>query len=548
MARRYGQSSLSSLISSARASAAKRENLEDQLAAYEYDLSAKTPEDFARYAERLTKRLAAVQNTDASKALEIQKKITSAQRAYTSSEISRASMNVNYGKMTDRDKYNKLAELYGRAIENGDENLAQRLEAQAATLSMKIQNAGGGGGRGGGGGGSGSTASKKGYDKSLTEIERAIASVERARERGTLTDKEFYQGTRDDPRGISELYNLKRQILEQASQDPNVADDARATYDYKRQELEVDNKYRAALDRQSYAARFKQGEDPTIAKYDKYGNLTFEDKKVVARTGGDFMSQLVNEKYTPNADSLRAGNDGQFVRIQRKFGNETQDVLIPVNLSDYNPQLKGFGSFLYATDPGTGKQYVISGDGEAKEFDLSKPETLNSQLFADASTAAEKKGSGLGASVSNLLGMAESKRKFNEFNAFRATTAQQLRALGREDLAKQAEALGLQNSPGFIARGSGAFAKMGNYKSEIESLLRIAQAEDASRKALAALPKALPSAPTPTINWRAGTVQGSVGPRAIPAPVVKASNQPGTKEFTARLIPGFSNYEKIMGR
>lgn len=140
--RRYGNAgSISSLISSARASYEREQSYQDQIAAYEWDLSAKTAEDHDKYVAYLNKRKKDLDVRDPAKALTVAGKINSARSTFTSNELQRQSIAINYGTATDSDKYNKMFALYQNAVGNGDYDLAQNLEAQLGTLQMKIQNA-----------------------------------------------------------------------------------------------------------------------------------------------------------------------------------------------------------------------------------------------------------------------------------------------------------------------------------------------------------------------------------------------------------------------
>lgn len=142
MARRYGNAgSVSSLISSARAAYEREQAYQDQIAAYEWDLSAKTAEDHDKYVAYLTKRNKELEARDPAKALTFASKINSTRSSFASKEIQRASIAVNYGQGTDSDKYNKMMGLYQNAVNNGDYDLAQNLEAQLGTLQIKIMNA-----------------------------------------------------------------------------------------------------------------------------------------------------------------------------------------------------------------------------------------------------------------------------------------------------------------------------------------------------------------------------------------------------------------------
>lgn len=178
--RRYGNAgSVSSLISSARSAYEREQAYQDQIAAYEWDLSAKTAEDHDKYVGCLTKRNKELETRDPAKALTVASKINSTRSSFASKEIQRASIAVNYGQGTDSDKYNKMMGLYENAVNNGDYDLAQNLEAQLGTLQIKIQNARSAAASAGAAASSAAyTATKKGVTAKLDPINRALKVLE----------------------------------------------------------------------------------------------------------------------------------------------------------------------------------------------------------------------------------------------------------------------------------------------------------------------------------------------------------------------------------
>lgn len=197
---------VSSLLRAARAAQARQASLEDSIAAYEYDLSPKDQAAYDKYAGYLNRRLSLTQNTDPAKALNYQKTLTTANRSFTSSELSRATTQVMYGAIDDRSKLNTMLNLYQRALANGDENLAQRIESQAATLQNKILNTGR---AGGGGGGGGDTATKKGINNQVSEIDRELKRLELDFSRNQMTDSAYIAKK-------TALYDAKNNVLSNA--------------------------------------------------------------------------------------------------------------------------------------------------------------------------------------------------------------------------------------------------------------------------------------------------------------------------------------------
>ncbi len=125
-------------------------NQEDQQLDYEWSLSDKSPEALAFYTSHYQQRMNNPQ-ADPQKQLTYQKRITSANKAYTSNEIQRATIEVLEGRQSEQFKINTLENLYVQAYQNGDYDLAQTLRIQIDNAYIKQQSAAGGYGGGGGG-------------------------------------------------------------------------------------------------------------------------------------------------------------------------------------------------------------------------------------------------------------------------------------------------------------------------------------------------------------------------------------------------------------
>lgn len=129
---------VSSLLKSAASRRQKIQDQNDAFAAYEWDNSAQTYQDFVQYSKYLSNQAKNV--SDPSKLLSYQTKIRSAQRSYTSNEIQRQTQSVTEGRGTIDDKMNTVRGLYQRAVANGDMNLAQNLISTWDSLSVQKQN------------------------------------------------------------------------------------------------------------------------------------------------------------------------------------------------------------------------------------------------------------------------------------------------------------------------------------------------------------------------------------------------------------------------
>lgn len=141
-------------------------NQEDALRDYEWTLSEKSAEDFAAYTQHYKDRMNNP-NADGDKMLTYQKRLTSANKAYTSNAIQRASIDIIEGRQPEEYKIGVLEDMYRQAYAIGDMDLAQSLRYQLDNQYVQMQNrqllemAAYGRGGSGGYGGSGSDADLK---------------------------------------------------------------------------------------------------------------------------------------------------------------------------------------------------------------------------------------------------------------------------------------------------------------------------------------------------------------------------------------------------
>lgn len=131
-------SSISSLLRSAQSAQDKIKSFNDAMAAYQWDNSLKTYDDFVAYSNYLQSQAAT--SADPMDQLTYQKRINTARSGYISNEIQRQSINVIEGAGSNTDKYNKMVNLYYQAADAGQYDLAQSLRLQLDNLSVTIQN------------------------------------------------------------------------------------------------------------------------------------------------------------------------------------------------------------------------------------------------------------------------------------------------------------------------------------------------------------------------------------------------------------------------
>lgn len=129
---------VTSLLRSAQAAQKKIQAQKDAQVAYDYSISAKTYDDYTKYADYLQKRSKSV--SDPSTALTLQKTFDGAYKSYVSNEIQRATINTLEGRGTSIDKYNKIYSFMDQAMQSGQYDLAQTLNLQLDNLYVNIQN------------------------------------------------------------------------------------------------------------------------------------------------------------------------------------------------------------------------------------------------------------------------------------------------------------------------------------------------------------------------------------------------------------------------
>jgi hypothetical protein len=138
---------VSSLLRTAQAAQTKLLAYNDQAAAYDWGLSAKTQDDLNTYLGYLQKRqdrINALPGADTSttaqkQALALQQKMVDARRSFSSAEIQRATIDTLQGTGSDQNKMDKLNQLMGQAAQTGDANLFQTLDSTRSSLSKSMQ-------------------------------------------------------------------------------------------------------------------------------------------------------------------------------------------------------------------------------------------------------------------------------------------------------------------------------------------------------------------------------------------------------------------------
>lgn len=129
----------SSLLRSALARRKEQSALEDKVADFNWQSSAKTVDDWNAYVQHLQNRVGQSAN-DLSQQLTYQTKIRSATRSFTSAEIQREQINILEGNGSLQSKQQAIIDLYGLAVGNQDYDLAQNLRQQFDNINIQLQN------------------------------------------------------------------------------------------------------------------------------------------------------------------------------------------------------------------------------------------------------------------------------------------------------------------------------------------------------------------------------------------------------------------------
>lgn len=129
---------ISSLLRSAESARAKQRNYEDSVIEFNWQNSAKTPDDWTEYQGFLSNRQSTAPS--GSEQLSYAKKLKSAEDTYVSAEIEREGIKILEGTGSLTDKLTKVSSLYERAVERGNYDLAQNLYKQGLGIQEQIMN------------------------------------------------------------------------------------------------------------------------------------------------------------------------------------------------------------------------------------------------------------------------------------------------------------------------------------------------------------------------------------------------------------------------
>lgn len=581
---RYGNTSVSALLNQARAALKKQQSYEEEIASYEYDLSPKDQAAYDKYASFLSKRAKEVQTTDPTKSLSLQRALTGANRSFTSSEIQRQSIYILEGTGTKQSKLQTLIGLYKRALENGDEATAQRIQLQADQLQQSINSEASAGRSGGSGGGS--TAAKKGINATIDKIDLSQKALQADLRSGKIDDKTYIAK-------IAQLYDAKDKTLGGAyTVDsngfvlPNAPglDNSDAEDFYKKHDsLLNDGKFQQILgtDRNiPFELRMAQIGGAFKTKFDpKTGEVSLEAKNAVGqRRLTEFGSNLAtptvddnpNGKYAQGfkALGLTGGERGSITKTYTDFKGGTREGQFYLD----NPDKPNYA---YTQDE-NGVRYALNKDGQAvmlgdsaaasKQYEVLQARLQNPNISQQERDAIQNDIINLNTDMvpqDILKGNAEAGAQNASYTDNLATAVPYLAGKVVDEAKRDAGSLNnlftgvaknklissvLSNGGKFIGGAANALGlpaffnqqqqkidvlKAEKARADAAEAQRRADLEARSRAALAAI------APAAVPNFRTNTVQNAPGPYRIPAATQKAAETVGTPQFTQKYaFPG----------
>lgn len=611
---RFGNTSASSLLSAAQAGQKRELAYNDTEQSYIFELSAKTAEDYAAYEKYLRGRIE--RESDPSRALSLQKTITSAYRSYNSAEISRQSLAVAYGDQDKHQKYNNMFGLYQQAISNGDYSLAQSIESQLASLSVQIQNeADASAAAGRAAASAASAAVNKGYQQQVNELDALLKGIKSAYTSGKplmtpvvdgngnvqLDSKGRVQMTPVLDNGKPVYYNTAsakfatadklRQQVQLLVQAANATGDPDNKYAEKLNDLINNADYRNLLTDQGMANIAQDNAGIALEKDYKTGNFKEVNLKQAGLVdipglydhtptyqigdvgGGKFVKNMLVAPGASTSDGaglyqayqhqINPGKDGLAARLKDKSGfdyirdpragYEFRNTLLssPQNVDGKKVRFQadtmvrdaqtGQGKPIF-TNPAEAKQaigYLNNGvapgigRNRAQQVAYSALHPSVGQDFLDFYGNPARSLDTVGSAVSDVVNTIA-----NPVNAI----------LKKTSLPKTKPILGNINPLGQISKLASFGNQLAQKRAAAEEAARqaearrraeeaqiIAQATAAANAARAA--QQARATQKVSYDFNTGKVSGLAGAPAIPAPVIKASNTPGTKEFTQKYLP-----------
>lgn len=306
--------STSSLLRSAEAARKKTIAYEDQVAAFEWESSAKTIDDYNKYAQYLSSRSQTYMQVDPSTSLSYQTKLRSASRAFRTEEIQRASIDIQTGRGSLLDKYEMTHQLFLMAEADGDFNSAQNLVQQLNSINIQIQN-------------------EQEKQQRLAEVAAKTRTTDITKVADRLINGDEVVQL-DDGTKIAPLKLLNRQFTDNGNVDSgNYFESARLTIEATAKVLE--DALATATDQETYDAIAQKLRDVQYKAFSTpAGDLTY-DNIIKA----EMMQRAGNPLYRPTPADFNSATQNQTYKMVKQklddivWGRDQNGKYVPIEIT-----------------------------------------------------------------------------------------------------------------------------------------------------------------------------------------------------------------------
>ncbi len=304
----------SSLLRSAEAARKKTIAYEDQVAAFEWENSAKTIDDYNKYSQYLSNRSQTYMQVDPSISLSYQTKLRSASRAFRTEEIQRASIDIQTGRGSLLDKYEMTHQLFLMAEADGDFNSAQNLVQQLNSIDIQLQN-------------------EQEKQQRLAEVAAKTRTTDITKVADRLINGDEVVQL-DDGTKIAPLKLLNRQFADNGNVDSgNYFESARLTIEATARVLE--DALATATDQETYDAVAQKLRDVQYKAFSTpAGDLTY-DNIIKA----EMMQRAGNPLYRPTPADFNSATQNQTYKMVKQklddivWGRDQNGKYVPIEIT-----------------------------------------------------------------------------------------------------------------------------------------------------------------------------------------------------------------------
>ena len=304
----------SSLLRSAEAARKKTIAYEDQVAAFEWENSAKTIDDYNKYSQYLSNRSQTYMQVDPSTSLSYQTKLRSASRAFRTEEIQRASIDIQTGRGSLLDKYEMTHQLFLMAEADGDFNSAQNLVQQLNSINIQLQN-------------------EQEKQQRLAEVAAKTRTTDITKVADRLINGDEVVQL-DDGTKIAPLKLLNRQFADNGNVDSgNYFESARLTIEATARVLE--DALATATDQETYDAVAQKLRDVQYKAFSTpAGDLTY-DNIIKA----EMMQRAGNPLYRPTPADFNSATQNQTYKMVKQklddivWGRDQNGKYVPIEIT-----------------------------------------------------------------------------------------------------------------------------------------------------------------------------------------------------------------------